>query len=95
MTRGTAAQVFCNLLLEKGGCHRSLLRRTGRCVVRPAVNTLASLGIIQGYSGRIFRPNQNITQAEFAVIAMRFTDGHRPGPSDSPMWMRTTGFTPR
>ena len=35
---------------------------------------LLSLGIIQGYSDGTFQPNRDITQAQFAVIAIRFAN---------------------
>lgn len=35
---------------------------------------LLSLGIIQGYSDGAFQPNRDITQAQFAVIAIRFAN---------------------
>ena len=37
-----------------------------------AVSTLSSMGIITGYPDGTFRPNANITRAEFVAIAARF-----------------------
>ena len=37
-----------------------------------AVSTMVNAGIIQGYEDGTFRPNANITRAEFAAIASRF-----------------------
>ena len=37
-----------------------------------AVSTMVNMGIIQGYEDGTFRPNANITRAEFATIAARF-----------------------
>ena len=37
-----------------------------------AVSTLSSMGIIAGYPDGTFRPNANITRAEFVAIAARF-----------------------
>ena len=37
-----------------------------------AVSTMVNAGIIQGYEDGTFRPNNNITRAEFAAIASRF-----------------------
>lgn len=37
-----------------------------------AVSTMVNMGIIQGYEDGTFRPNANITRAEFAAIAARF-----------------------
>jgi len=38
-----------------------------------AIGTIESIGIVRGYNDGLFRPRNNITRAEFAVIAMRFT----------------------
>lgn len=48
-----------------------------------AISTLSNAGIINGYSDGTFRPNGNITRAEFAAIASRFfeyagADGENP-----------------
>ncbi len=40
-----------------------------------AVSTMAAMGIVNGYPDGTFRPNDNITRAEFAAIAARF-DAH-------------------
>jgi hypothetical protein len=40
----------------------------------PAVNFLANVGILTGYEDGKFRPEQNITRAEFAAIASQFDD---------------------
>lgn len=37
-----------------------------------AISTMVNAGIIQGYEDGTFRPNNNITRAEFAAIASRF-----------------------
>lgn len=37
-----------------------------------SVNYLAKLGLLKGYTDGTFKPNQNITRAEFAAIASRF-----------------------
>ena len=87
MTRAEAAQMFCNLLLE----------RTVPVTVRfsdvrneawyaQAVNTLASLGIVQGVGGGEFAPGRSITRAEFTTMAMRFASlntGGEPPFSDA------------
>ncbi|MDR0862688.1 MAG: S-layer homology domain-containing protein [Oscillospiraceae bacterium] len=39
-----------------------------------AVNYLAKLGILKGYEDGTFKPEQQITRAEFAAIASRFDD---------------------
>lgn len=44
-----------------------------------AVSTMASLGILDGYSDGTFRPNEPITRAEFAAIAARFDESALSG----------------
>lgn len=39
-----------------------------------SVSTMSALGIITGYPDGTFRPDQNITRAEFAAIAARFDE---------------------
>jgi hypothetical protein len=39
-----------------------------------AVSTMASMGIVNGYPDGTFKPNENITRAEFAAIAARFDE---------------------
>ena len=36
-----------------------------------AVNTLSIMGIINGYEDGTFKPNQNVTRAEFTAMLMR------------------------
>jgi uncharacterized repeat protein (TIGR02543 family) len=75
MTRGQVAQMFYNLLLEKEVPVTVSFRDVDDDLwCADAVNTLASLGILKGYSDGTFRPNQPITRAQFTVIAMRFAD---------------------
>ena len=75
MTRAEVAQMFYNLLLDKDV---DITVRfddvdAGQWYAQ-AVNTLASLGILEGYGDGVFAPNATITRAEFTAIAMRFTD---------------------
>ena len=44
-----------------------------------AVNTLASLGIVEGVGGGKYQPNRAITRAEFCAIAARFTSAAQEG----------------
>lgn len=44
-----------------------------------AVSTLSAMGVIQGYSDGTFRPDNNITRAELAVIAVRFFNAPEVG----------------
>lgn len=87
MTRAQAAQMFFNLLKEKN------VPITVNFVDVPedawyaqAVNTLASLGIINGKAAGKFDPNAPITRAQFVAIpccltvsAIRSRWGHRLG----------------
>ena len=76
ITRAEVAQMFYNLLRDK-----NVIITTSFDDVpadqwyATAVNTLASLGIIQGVGDNLFVPDSPITRAEFVAIAMRFTNG--------------------
>lgn len=39
-----------------------------------AVSTMAKMGVVTGYPDGTFKPNENITRAEFAAIAARFDE---------------------
>lgn len=73
MTRAEAAQLFYNLLLDK-----NVPVTVQFADVEPdawyaqAVNTLASLGFIEGVGHGLFQPERTITRGEFTAIAMRF-----------------------
>lgn len=79
MTRAEAAQMFYNLLINKNvetSAHFSDVPNDMWC--RKAVETLSTLGVINGYHDGTYKPDGSITRAEFAAIAMRFavvTDG--------------------
>ena len=57
-----------------------------------AISTLTNAGILDGYGDGTFRPNGNITRAEFATIAVRFFDltyeGEDLFPDISDHWAR-------
>ncbi len=75
MTRAEAAQMFYNLLLEQNiPSVVSFTDVSEDAWYAKAVNTLASLGIVEGIGNNQFAPEQAITRAEFTVIAMRFAD---------------------
>ena len=79
MTRGEVAQMFYNLLLEQNvSITTSFSDVPADAWYATAVDTLASLEIIQGYGEGIFAPNATITRAEFTAIAMRFTNSQAP-----------------
>ena len=73
MTRAQAAQMFYNLLLDKDvAITVSFSDVPENAWYAEAVNTLASLGIVDGVGGGLYAPERAITRAEFTVIAMRF-----------------------
>jgi hypothetical protein len=73
MTRAEAAQMFYNLLLDKNIPITDAFDDVDRGVwYAKAVNTLASLGIINGVGNNLYEPERAITRAEFTAIAMRF-----------------------
>ncbi len=47
-----------------------------------AVSTMSAMGIVNGYPDGTFRPNGNITRAEFAAIAARFDKNGNTTPAD-------------
>ena len=80
MTRAEAAQMFYNLLLDKEAPEAVRFSDVPETVwYGTAVNTLASLGIVNGVGGNAFAPNRPITRAEFMVIAMRFAKQETAG----------------
>ena len=73
MTRAQAAQMFYNLLLDKNvPITVSFTDVAADAWYAKAVNTLASLGIVDGIGDNHYAPERAITRAEFTVIAMRF-----------------------
>lgn len=73
MTRAQVAQMFYRLLLEKDvPITVQFSDVPADAWYAAAVNTLASLGIVNGIGNNQFAPERQITRAEFTVIAMRF-----------------------
>lgn len=73
LTRAQAAQLFYNLLVNKNveiTVSFTDVPEDSWCAT--AVNTLASLGIVNGIGYGMFDPNSNITRGQFAAIATRF-----------------------
>ena len=73
MTRAEAAQIFYNLLLNKNvpaTVHFDDV--AADAWYAKAVETLATLGMIQGVGDGKFAPERSITRAEFTAMAMRF-----------------------
>ena len=80
MTRAQVAQIFYNLLMEKDvPITVSFTDVPADAWYATAVNTLASLGIVNGIGDGKFAPERTITRSEFTVIAMRFTNGDVSG----------------
>ncbi|MBS5590068.1 S-layer homology domain-containing protein [Muriventricola aceti] len=73
MTRAQVAQMFYRLLLEKDvPVTVQFSDVPADAWYATAVNTLASLDIVNGIGDHQFAPERQITRAEFTVIAMRF-----------------------
>ena len=73
MTRAQVAQMFYRLLLEKDvSVTVQFSDVPADAWYATAVNTLASLDIVNGIGDHQFAPERQITRAEFTVIAMRF-----------------------
>ena len=77
ITRAEVATIFFRLLTDD--VRDENLTKTNRYSdvaatswYNTAVSTLSSMGIIAGYPDGTFRPNANITRAEFVAIAARF-----------------------
>lgn len=74
MLRSEAAQMFYNLLSDKtAGSENAVFNDVNSTAwYNGAVTTLASKGIITGYTDGSFNPNGSITRAEFSAMASRF-----------------------
>jgi len=85
MTRAETAQLFYNLLLDKD------IDITKQFPDVPQdkwyalpVGTLASLGLIDGYPDGTYRPDGNMTRAEFTAITVKFAAAFPEIAQDSP-----------
>ena len=75
ITRAEAAQVFYNLLKNKNVAVTVDFDDVAEDAwYAAAVNTLGSMGIVNGVGDNKFEPQRAITRAEFAAIAVRFTE---------------------
>ena len=75
VTRAEVAQIFYNLLSNKDvPITTTFADVPANQWYAKAVNTLASLGILSGVGDNRYEPNRMITRAEFAVIAVKFTN---------------------
>jgi uncharacterized repeat protein (TIGR02543 family) len=73
MTRAEAAQMFCNLLLDKTAGGAAVYTDVpGSLWCAKAVGALTSLGILKGFGDGSFRPDAPVTRAQFCAIAVRF-----------------------
>lgn len=77
ITRAEVATIFFRLLTDEArdqfwSTSNNLSDVTADAWYNNAVSTMVNAGIIQGYEDGTFRPNNNITRAEFAAIASRF-----------------------
>lgn len=80
MTRGEIAQMFFNLLEDKGSASSAYFSDvSANAWYADAVNTLEGLGIVRGVGHRRFRPEQAVSRAEFTAIAVRFANGTYTG----------------
>lgn len=75
ITRAEVSAIFYRLLLDQNVKLTSEFSDVAATAwYAKAVNTLASLGIVNGFPDGTFKPNQAITRAEFAAICARFAD---------------------
>lgn len=78
MTRAEAATIFARLLAAKNGdviyanVHCSFSDVSGKAWYAGYVKYLETFGIIKGYEDGTFRPEQEISRAEFVVMSVRF-----------------------
>ena len=77
ITRAEVATIFFRLLTDDArdqfwSTSNNFSDVTADAWYNNAVSTMVNAGIIQGYEDGTFRPNNNITRAEFAAIASRF-----------------------
>lgn len=73
ITRAEAAQIYYNLLKNKNVTGASSFKDVpANAWYAAAVNAIAALGIIKGDGKGFFRPEAEITRAEFVAIGARF-----------------------
>ncbi len=81
MTRGEAATMFYNLLIDKsmGDIEVTFQDVPDGMFYTEPVRVLASRGILFGTTPETYQPDRPITRAEYTTIAMRFTNGDVSG----------------
>ena len=77
ITRAEVATIFFRLLTDEArdqfwSTSNNFTDVAADAWYNNAISTMVNAGIIQGYEDGTFRPNANITRAEFAAIASRF-----------------------
>ena len=72
MTRAEAAQMFFNLLNENLRRIRFTADVKSSAWYADAVGALSELGIVEGYEDGSFRPDDEISRAEFVAMISRF-----------------------
>lgn len=83
MTRAEVAQMFYSLLTDKDvTVTASFSDVSSDAWYATAVNTMASLGMMNGYPDGTFHPDAPITRAEFATVALAFA--YEPGNASCP-----------
>jgi len=75
LTRAQAATILYKLLESKaeGPFSTSFSDVSATAWYATAVKTLASIGVINGYTDGTFRPNNNVTRAEFVTMLVNLT----------------------
>lgn len=77
ITRAEVATIFFRMLLDESRDYwwcqtNSFADVAGDAWYNNAISTLTNAGLLNGYPNGNFGPNDNITRAEFAAIAVRF-----------------------
>lgn len=79
LTRAEMAQMLYNIVAERPSRGAGFSDVPSNSWYAPAVNAMAGLGILEGYSDGSFRPNQPITRAESAkALANLIPSGGQP-----------------
>ena len=95
MTRAEVAQMFYALLLDQDvELTASFSDVPSGAWYSRAVNTLASLGMVEGVGGGRFDPDRAITRAEFTTIAMGFAYKMNEGEVSFPDVFESDWFYP-
>lgn len=80
ITRAEVCQIFYNLMRDKNRDQSVTFNDVDpNQWYAPAVNTMATMGIVNGVGNGKFEPNRSITRAEFATIVARFAKEAKNG----------------